>query len=63
MLGFGIAVGASGVILNEPSTALAKAPAVPVNSRFLFPVGGCTEAGITLFDKGPYGKDPFRIFE
>jgi len=30
---------------------------------FTSPRGGCTEAGLTLFDKGPFRKDCFGLFE
>ena len=29
--------------------------------QFRFPRGGCTESGMALFEKGPYGSDPFRF--
>lgn len=60
-VGAGLAVGLSGDVYSQPAAAMTALTAV--QPQFIYPRGGCTDAGIAFFDKGPFGKDPFRIFE
>ncbi|MCD6163332.1 MAG: twin-arginine translocation signal domain-containing protein [candidate division Zixibacteria bacterium] len=61
LVGAGLAVGLPGSIYGQPASPMITTAAG--QPQFIYPRGGCTDAGIALFDKGPYGKDPFRIFE
>ncbi len=58
-----LAAGLTGDVFGRPvshSTCKKDIVSLP---HFSFPRGGCTEAGITLFDKGPHGGDPFGLYK
>jgi len=61
LIGAGFAAGLPDAVFSRPSVFSAFKPSIPVRPQFCFPHGGCTEARIALFDKGPIGKDPFNI--
>ena len=58
VVGAGLAIGITG----EVFAAKADQQFTPLKPRFAFPNGGCTEAGLVMFDKGPSGADPFNIY-
>jgi hypothetical protein len=64
LLSAGLMIGIPDLAL-ESSKAIAvgdKPAPVPPSGRFYSPRGGCTEAGITLLDKGPRSDRHFAYF-
>ena len=55
-----MAMGLTGITFGKPEPESAAVISPGDKSRgFIYPHGGCTEAGHALFDRGPYGSDPF----
>ena len=56
-----------GLILGLPRLVPAADVSSPISTNanthptMRYPHGGCTESGIVAFDKGPYGRDPFKF--
>jgi len=63
LIGVGFAAGLPDAVFSRPLVPSAAKLSTSVRQQFCFPHGGCTEAGIALFDKGPFGKDPFNIHQ
>jgi len=60
LLGASLALGLTGIAYGKPKQDSAAATSPGEKSRgFIYPRGGCTEAGSALFDRGPCGSDPF----
>ena len=56
----------AGLAIGIPGLDFAGRPAKPgtvtrnaLSYNFRYPRGGCTETGRVIFDKGPFGKEPF----
>jgi len=61
----GLLVGIPGFALDDDKLSAAepqKPAPMPSGGRFYSPRGGCTEAGITLLDKGPINDRHFANF-
>jgi hypothetical protein len=61
----GLLVGIPGFALDDDKLLAAeptKPAPMPHGGRFYSPRGGCTEAGITLLDKGPISDRHFANF-
>jgi len=61
-MAFALGAGKESATAQVPAQYKKNLSAVGSQRRFGFPAGGCTDAGIALFDRGPMGKDPFRLF-
>ena len=61
----GLLFGLPGLSFDEKEVKASvpeKLPPLPLGGRFNSPRGGCTEAGIALLDKGPWGDKHFANF-
>jgi len=62
VVGVGMAIGIPSSIASEFPSRIALKRSPRLLSKLSYPHGGCSEAGIALFDKGPFGKDPFCLY-
>jgi hypothetical protein len=59
MVSAGMAIGFPGLDFNRKTDRSSRRKLGVNNYNFRYPRGGCTEAGLVIFDKGPFGKEPF----
>ena len=55
----GLAIGFPGLDFNRKTDRSSSRKFNVNNYNFCYPKGGCTESGLVIFDKGPFGKEPF----
>lgn len=60
-VGLGLAVVPPDEVIGWTRTGISKMPPNGCMPHYAGPRGGCTEAGIVLFDKGPFGKNCFGL--
>jgi hypothetical protein len=63
IVGLGLAIGLPGEIDGQTPNVSITSSTREILPLYTSPWGGCTEAGLTMFDKGPFRRDCFGIFE
>jgi hypothetical protein len=59
MVGAGLAIGFPGLDFGDHPAKSQIAGRNTLSYNFRYPRGGCTETGHVIFDRGPFGKEPF----
>jgi nitrous oxide reductase len=60
--GLALAVGLNGDVFGSQIDKASHRKSGLSSNRFKGPAGGCTETNITMFSRGPRGRDPFGLY-
>ncbi|RKX19595.1 MAG: hypothetical protein DRP26_03190 [Candidatus Zixiibacteriota bacterium] len=63
IVGLGLAIGLPGEIYSQTPNVSVTSPSLGTLTMFASPRGGCTESGLTLYDKGPLRDDCFGLLD